>query len=403
LTEDALHLQAKARKKHNGLFVLACARGYLGDVRTHPIASAAACFAAGSMPLAFARPQLPASLPGYTCTHPAHEDAPLKRQARCLPLAPAPPVQLILPVLSRHRPRKRGIAARCAQVEKLVEMGADAAARDKRGVSALHYACGQGQAEVVRFLWSRGTDLDAEDPGAPRRARAATSWNIMFASGNDMEWEGHPLLCSEPLCCAVSRCVELCLGTTLICCTQTQACPATLHCRPRLCARAARTQTPSVPGTSACSPLASHGLYTPCALYPMRLPSILLHPGLGRGSACWGMVQPALPSPLQQRPSGRRRAHAGALGRAGRPDRGAAPAAGEARVGGGRRRRRRHAAPPGGAVRAAALCLLQLAAATCGCGGAHSWGTGACAVGAGGCACQQTRTGPPTREWQRAP
>lgn len=204
---------------------------------------------------------------------------------------------------------------------------------------------------------------------------------------------------SEPLCCAVSRCVELCLGTTLICCTQTQACPATLHCRPRLCARAARTQTPSVPGTSACSPLASHGLYTPCALYPMRLPSILLHPGLGRGSACWGMVQPALPSPLQQRPSGRRRAHAGALGRAGRPDRGAAPAAGEARVGGGRRRRRSTWR------RGARRCTVPAPASSSDMwlSGAHSWGTGACAVGAGGCACQQTRTGPPTREWQRAP
>lgn len=29
-----MHPQAKAHKKHNGLFVLACARGYLGDVCT---------------------------------------------------------------------------------------------------------------------------------------------------------------------------------------------------------------------------------------------------------------------------------------------------------------------------------------------------------------------------------
>ena len=29
-----MHPQAKAHKTHNGLFVLACARGYLGDVCT---------------------------------------------------------------------------------------------------------------------------------------------------------------------------------------------------------------------------------------------------------------------------------------------------------------------------------------------------------------------------------
>ena len=44
-------------------------------------------------------------------------------------------------------------------------MGAEATACDKRRVSALHYACGQGRLEVVRFLWSRGVELDAEDPG----------------------------------------------------------------------------------------------------------------------------------------------------------------------------------------------------------------------------------------------
>lgn len=47
-------------------------------------------------------------------------------------------------------------------------MGADATACDKRRVSALHYACGQGRLEVVRFLWSRGVELDAEDPGTPQ-------------------------------------------------------------------------------------------------------------------------------------------------------------------------------------------------------------------------------------------
>ena len=50
-------------------------------------------------------------------------------------------------------------------MERLLELGADAGACDKRRVSGLHYACGQGRLEVVRFLWSRGAELDAEDPG----------------------------------------------------------------------------------------------------------------------------------------------------------------------------------------------------------------------------------------------
>ena len=44
-------------------------------------------------------------------------------------------------------------------------MGANITATDKRKISALHYACGQGRLAVVKFLWSRGTELDYEDPG----------------------------------------------------------------------------------------------------------------------------------------------------------------------------------------------------------------------------------------------
>ena len=52
------------------------------------------------------------------------------------------------------------------QVQQLLEMGADIGAKDKRGISALHYASGQGRLEVLQFLWSKGLDLDADDPGA---------------------------------------------------------------------------------------------------------------------------------------------------------------------------------------------------------------------------------------------
>ena len=51
------------------------------------------------------------------------------------------------------------------QVKQLVDLGVDVKAVDKRKVGALHYACGQGRLEVVHFLWSRGLELDAEDPG----------------------------------------------------------------------------------------------------------------------------------------------------------------------------------------------------------------------------------------------
>ncbi len=45
-------------------------------------------------------------------------------------------------------------------------MGADIGAKDKRGISALHYASCQGRLEVLQFLWSKGLELDADDPGA---------------------------------------------------------------------------------------------------------------------------------------------------------------------------------------------------------------------------------------------
>ncbi|BDA45387.1 probable serine/threonine-protein phosphatase 6 regulatory ankyrin at N-terminal half [Coccomyxa sp. Obi] len=50
-------------------------------------------------------------------------------------------------------------------VEELTNMGAELTAKDKKGISALHYACGQGRLEVVKFLWSKGVDLDSDDPG----------------------------------------------------------------------------------------------------------------------------------------------------------------------------------------------------------------------------------------------
>ena len=50
-------------------------------------------------------------------------------------------------------------------MDQLLDTGADAKAVDKRKVSALHYACGQGRLEVLQRLYRRGVELDVEDPG----------------------------------------------------------------------------------------------------------------------------------------------------------------------------------------------------------------------------------------------
>ena len=66
--------------------------------------------------------------------------------------------------------KERPYTACPLQVQQLLEMGADICAKDRRGISALHYASGQGRLEVVQFLWSKGLDLDADDPGAAMHA-----------------------------------------------------------------------------------------------------------------------------------------------------------------------------------------------------------------------------------------
>lgn len=43
-----------------------------------------------------------------------------------------------------------------------MQRGADVNARDKRGLTALHFAAGRGWVDVVRLLWSKAADLEAE-------------------------------------------------------------------------------------------------------------------------------------------------------------------------------------------------------------------------------------------------
>lgn len=59
-------------------------------------------------------------------------------------------------------------AATCSlllQVEALLEMGAALDCKDKQGRGPLHFAAANGRLPVVRHLWSRGAEVDAETPG----------------------------------------------------------------------------------------------------------------------------------------------------------------------------------------------------------------------------------------------
>jgi hypothetical protein len=57
----------------------------------------------------------------------------------------------------------------------LLDMGADTEARDKKGLLPMHFAAAHGKLEVVKFLWSKGAEIDAEDPGAFQPLRKAPS------------------------------------------------------------------------------------------------------------------------------------------------------------------------------------------------------------------------------------
>lgn len=51
------------------------------------------------------------------------------------------------------------------QVEGLLELGAALDCKDKQGRTPLHFAAANGRTAVVRFLWSKAAEVDAETPG----------------------------------------------------------------------------------------------------------------------------------------------------------------------------------------------------------------------------------------------
>ena len=50
-------------------------------------------------------------------------------------------------------------------MEGLLDLGAVPDCKDKKGLQPLHFAAGRGRTEVVKFLWSKGAELDTEAPG----------------------------------------------------------------------------------------------------------------------------------------------------------------------------------------------------------------------------------------------
>ena len=153
-------MQAKSKKKNNGLLVLASARGYLGDVRdlAQQVLSCLLMhtkLVLAQLPLAQERLRMH-SVQSVRLV----QDCSARQQS-------AQELSSIVSLCTCPAVSMTGIARfmHALQVQQLLEMGADADAKDKRGISALHYASGQGRLEVLQFLWSRGLDLDADDPG----------------------------------------------------------------------------------------------------------------------------------------------------------------------------------------------------------------------------------------------
>lgn len=56
----------------------------------------------------------------------------------------------------------RGLVQDCKQ---LLDWGAQPGVADKQGLTSAHFAAAHGKTDLLAFLWSKGVELDAEDPG----------------------------------------------------------------------------------------------------------------------------------------------------------------------------------------------------------------------------------------------
>jgi ankyrin repeat protein len=51
-----------------------------------------------------------------------------------------------------------------SEAQQLMDMGAQPGTQDKGGLSSAHFAAAHGKEHMLSFLWSKGVELDGEDP-----------------------------------------------------------------------------------------------------------------------------------------------------------------------------------------------------------------------------------------------
>ena len=51
-----------------------------------------------------------------------------------------------------------------SEAQQLMDMGAQPGTQDKGGLSSAHFAAAHGKDNMLSFLWSKGVELDGEDP-----------------------------------------------------------------------------------------------------------------------------------------------------------------------------------------------------------------------------------------------
>lgn len=56
-------------------------------------------------------------------------------------------------------------------MQQLLDQGAEVSAKDKKGLTGLHFAAARNRAAVARFLWSKAADVDSESLGESIHSR----------------------------------------------------------------------------------------------------------------------------------------------------------------------------------------------------------------------------------------
>lgn len=67
-----------------------------------------------------------------------------------------------------------------SEAQKLLDMGAQPGTQDKSGLTSAHFAAAHGKKEVLSFLWSKGVELDGEDPGKALKSHDRCTWQTLL-------------------------------------------------------------------------------------------------------------------------------------------------------------------------------------------------------------------------------